>query len=165
MRKVYIIDGYNLLHSSPDLKRTLNAFGMDRARADLLGALSRFALRGGIDCIVVFDGGTSDTAPGVRVISSRSRSADDLIREHARIAGRSLVVVSSDLEIVSTARTNLATVIPSKRFAADLDLSPQRDEEPRGSARPNRIDELRETSEKPRASDDDLDEWRRLFGV
>jgi predicted RNA-binding protein with PIN domain len=165
MRKVYIIDGYNLLHASPDLKRTLGSFGMDRARADLLQALSRFALRGGIDCIVVFDGATSDTAPGVRVISSRSRSADDLIREHARSAGRSLVVVSSDLEIISTARTNLATIIPSKRFAAELDLSPQRDEAPRAGARPNRLDELRETSEKPKPSEDDLDEWRRLFGV
>lgn len=164
MRKVYIIDGYNLLHACPDLKRTLTSFGMDRARADLLGALSSFARREGVECIVVFDGVTSDTAPGVKVISSRSRSADDLIREHARSAGRSLVVVSSDLEIVSTARTNLATVVPSKRFAADLDLGSSAGEPQRGDARPHRLDEFYEKSEKPRESDD-IDEWRRLFGV
>lgn len=164
MRKVYIIDGYNLLHASPELKRTLKSFGMDRARVDLLAALSSFARREGVDCIAIFDGVTNDTAPGVRVISSRNRSADDLIREHARSAGRSLVVVSSDLEIVSTARTNLATIVPSKRFAADLDLNPSSAPTERGDVRPHRLDELREKSEKPTASDD-IDEWRRLFGV
>ncbi len=171
MKKIYLIDAYNVLHSSPDLKRTLNSFGIERARLDLLSAIAVFAEQRNIDCIVVFDGVVE---PGqgsarVRVVSSHGRSADDLIREQARLHGRALAVVSNDLEIIATARVNLAAIVPSKAFVAELNIgaharsaSPPSD----GSARPHRIAELRERSEKPGSvSDDDIDEWKRLFGA
>lgn len=168
--KLYIIDGYNVLHVSPELKRALNAFGMDRARADLLNGVAGFAERKNAECIVVFDGAAEmqRVSPLVRVVASGKRSADDLIREHARQHGRKLAVVSNDLEIIATARANMAEVVPSKAFAAQLSLAtgsrsaaPPSD----GSARPHRIAELRERSEKPGSlSDNDIDEWKRLFG-
>jgi predicted RNA-binding protein with PIN domain len=172
MTKTYIIDGYNVIHASPDLKRAVDAFGIDRARGDLLNAVAGFAERRNCDCIVVFDGvvGRERITPRVRVLSSRTRSADDIIREEARRQGKRLVVVSSDLEIIGTARANMAETIASREFAADLTLgtrstglaSPPRD----GSARPHRIAEQRERSEKPGGvSDDDVDEWKRLFGM
>jgi len=173
VKKTYIIDGYNLIHASSELRRASDAFGIDRARADLLNAVAAFAERRSCDCIVVFDGvvGKERISPRVRAVSSRTRSADEVIREQARQHGRKLIVVSSDLEIVGTARTNMAETIPSRAFASELALefaptggspAPPTD----GSARPHRIAELKERSEKPGAvSDDDIDEWKRLFGM
>lgn len=171
MEKTYIIDGYNVIHASPQLKRTLNATGAERARTELLNAIAGFAERNNAQCIVVFDGvvETGVITPRVRVVSSRERSADEIIRDRARTDGKRLSVVSSDLEIVQTARVNMANLIHSKAFAAQLTLgthsqglaTPPSD----GSARPHRIAELRECSEKPGGvSGDDIEEWKRLFG-
>lgn len=173
MTKTYIIDGYNLIHASADLKRTTEAFGIERARTDLVNALSDYVGRRKSKCTVVFDGVVPDGGgtARVRVISSRNRSADDLIREEARRYGKSLIVVSSDLEIVATAKVNLASVIGSKEFAVELGVITAAagsggGKPTDGSARPHRIEELRESSEKPGVvSDDDVNEWRKLFGA
>lgn len=169
--KLYLIDGYNVLHASPELKRVLAASGIERARTEMLNGVAGFAERKNVECIVVFDGvvGLDQVTPKVKVVSSHERTADDLIREHARREGKKLAVVTNDLEIIATARANMAEVVPSKAFAAELRTgthartpAPPTD----GSARPHRIAELRERSEKPRAlSDDDIDEWKKLFGA
>ena len=160
-----MVDGYNLLHASPELARTVTAFGMDRARADLLRAIGDYARRNGVDCTVVFDGvAAGSTPPGVRVLSSRGRSADDIIREEARRSGRRLVVVTDDLEIIATARVAQAAVIATRAFLEQLSFASTMID--RDALRPHRIDELRERSEKPnRVDDDDIDEWKKLFGV
>lgn len=164
MRKIYMIDGYNLLNASPELARTVRAFGMDRARTDMLRAIGDYALRNGCEVTVVFDGVASGTPPaGVRVVSSRQRPADDLIREESRRSGRRLVVVTDDLEIIATARTNQATVLSTSVFLEQLFFASTMVD--RDALRPHRIEELRERSEKPRMSDDDLDEFRRMFGA
>jgi predicted RNA-binding protein with PIN domain len=172
MHKTYLIDGYNLIHASDDLSRVNGSFGMERARVELLKALADFARRMDCECVVVFDGvaAMGSTPKGVRVLSSRGRSADEIIREQARAMGRKLAIVSDDLEIVGTARANMATVVGSKEFAARIDViapdsavSQARDAA--RAARPHRIDELRQRSEKPGfVSDDDIDEWKKLFG-
>ncbi|MDB5033175.1 MAG: hypothetical protein JWQ98_416 [Chlorobi bacterium] len=172
MNRIYVIDGYNVLHAATELKRTLDAFGIERARGDLMNAIATFAERKKCDCIVVFDGVVNEgnLSSRVRALSSHTRSADDIIREHARESGRNLVVVSSDLEIMGTARANMAMVVSSRDFASELTLgthskglaAPPRD----GSARPHRIAEIRERSEKPNAlSEDEVDEWKKLFGM
>jgi predicted RNA-binding protein with PIN domain len=169
MNRIYLIDGYNLLHACAPLKSTSESFGMERARAELVEALSGFAKRRGTQVVVVFDGVVHPpiSATGVRVLSSRNRSADDVIREQARILGKGIVVVSSDLEITDTARANLSAIVSSSQFASDLSFTsapPSSTTSSRVNARPHRLDELREPSEKPPA-DDDIDEWKRLFGV
>lgn len=144
--------------------------GLKRARWDLLHALGEFSERKGCDCIVVFDGVARGVGGfgRVRVLSSRNRSADAIIQEHSRKLGRNLVVVSSDLEILGTARANLSSVITSKEFAPQLDIQKTA---PAGKSAPPRIhpkhlDELRDRSEKPAAiSDHDIDEWKKLFGL
>ncbi|HVK39673.1 MAG TPA: NYN domain-containing protein [Candidatus Kapabacteria bacterium] len=165
MRKTYMIDGFNLLNASPELARTVTAFGMDRARTDMLRAIADFSRRGGCDCTVVFDGVAAGMQPaGVRVVSSRGRSADDLIRDEARRSGRRLVVVTDDLEIIATARTCMATVVATRAFLEQLSFASTMVD--REALRPHRIEELRERSEKPnRVDDDDIDEWKKLFGV
>ena len=165
MRKTYMIDGYNLLNASPELAATVRSFGMERARADMLRAVADFARRNGCDCTVVFDGVAAGSQPsGVRVVSSRGRSADDLIREEARRSGRRLVVVTDDLEIIATARAMQATVVPTRTYLEQLSFASTMVD--RDALRPHRIEELREPSEKPRSlDDDDIDEWKKLFGV
>jgi len=171
MNRSYLIDGYNVLHATPELKRTLQAAGIERARADLLNGVAGFAERRGVECIVIFDGvvDIGQVTPRVRVVSSGGRSADDIIREEARRQGRKLAVVSNDLEIIATARANMAEIIPSKAFAAELRTGTHAataDPFADGSARPHRIAELRERSEKPGSvSQDDIEEWKRLFGA
>jgi predicted RNA-binding protein with PIN domain len=165
MRKTYMIDGYNLLNASPELASTVRSFGMERARTDMLRAISDFAARNGCDCTVVFDGVAGGVQPaGVRVLSSRGRSADDIIREEARRSGRRLVVVTDDLEIIATARTCMATVVATRAFLEQLSFASTMVD--RAALRPHRIEELRERSEKPKGvDDDDIDEWKKLFGV
>jgi predicted RNA-binding protein with PIN domain len=170
MQKTYIIDGYNVIHAAPELKRVLNQSGIEQARGALLNAVAGFAEKKNCSCIVVFDGvvDAEHVTPRVRAVSSRDRSADDVIRDESRRNGKNLAVVSNDLAIIHTARVNMATVVPSKAFAAELTigthsrgLAPPQD----GSARPHRIAELKERSEKPGSvSGEDLDEWKRLFG-
>lgn len=165
MHKNYLIDGYNLIHASADLSRMAASFGMDRARMELISQLASFADRRNCQVTVVFDGTVNDGGAGrVRVLSSRTRTADAIIREQASSMGRGVVVVSSDLEIVGTARTNLSTVIKSSQFARELGTANTYDRS--AGARPHRVDELFERSEKPRSvDDDDIEEWKKLFGA
>lgn len=170
MRKHYIIDGYNVIHASPELRRISEAFGVDRVRTELLNGVREFAERRGCDCTIVFDGAANenDSRGRVRVISTRTRSADEVIRREARARGKDLVVVTSDLEIVSVARTNMAVVIPSAEFMLEIDLIPSNTDKPfdRRSISPRHIEEIREETEKPRdMSDDEMDEWKKLFGA
>lgn len=180
MEKTYLIDGYNVIHAAPQLKRTLRDSGIEQARANLLNAVAAFAERHKGRCIVVFDGVAESgvVSPRVEAVFSRDRSADDVIREHAMREramrdGSRLVVVSSDLEILATARANMAEIVQSKSFAAQLTLgthstglAPDPGPSAKAAARPHRIAEARERSEKPGAiSRDDLDEWKKLFGM
>jgi predicted RNA-binding protein with PIN domain len=171
MNRTYIIDGYNVLRASPDMDRTTAAFGIDRARTDLVNAIARFAMVNRCDCTIVFDGVLDrvPSAPRVKVISSRGRSADDVIREIVRTpAGRRSTIVSSDQEIVHTARVNSARVLGSREFLDNLsfDLGDDSASATASDARPHRIAELRERSEKPPTPEsDDIEEWKRLFGV
>jgi predicted RNA-binding protein with PIN domain len=173
MHKTYLIDGYNLIYASSDLRSVSESFGMERARIELLKALSEFSSRMSCECVVVFDGvaGMGSAPKGVRVLSSGGRSADELIREQSRALGRRVAIVSDDLEIIGTARANMSAAISAKEFATRIDvIAPNSDadrarREARDAARPHRIQEFRERGEKPNSLDDDeIDEWKKLFG-
>ncbi|MBC8146070.1 MAG: NYN domain-containing protein, partial [bacterium] len=113
-------------------------------------------------CTVVFDGVVGGGVPsGVRVISSRGRSADDLIRDEARRSGRNLTVVTDDIAIIASARTMQAKHISTSTFLEQLSFaSTAIDHE---QLRPHRINEILERSEKPNVDDDELDEFRKMF--
>ncbi|MBS1913369.1 MAG: NYN domain-containing protein [Bacteroidetes bacterium] len=168
MQKTYLIDGYNVIHASPVFRRLFNNTGHEAARAALVNAVATFAERNNSRCTIIFDGAAEagQVTPNVNVVASNGRSADDLIRDAARREGRRLAVVSSDMEIVATARANMAEIVHAKAFVAQLTVGThtQPASAPGAAARPHRIAELRERSEKPGAiSRDDLDEWKRLF--
>lgn len=168
-----IVDGYNVMHAIARLRERIDRGEMDQGRGELIDALAVMAGRRNAHVIVVFDG---VVPPGVgtarvRVVSSRTRSADEIIREEARRHGRRLTVVSADREIADTARACMAAVWSPAQMEGELQLqhsssTPQRRTPGDVSMRPHRLEELRERSEKPgEVDDDDIDEWKKLFGA
>lgn len=171
VERAIVIDGYNLILRSPafrpDDRRDLRA-----ARDKLVNLLSWAVGRGEIEFVVVFDGaesafGTPGTTRSGRVTVRFSRppqNADGLIRELVEDyteRGRTVTVVTADLEVAAHARACGATVALSDLFAASL--FPERvremvEEKRAGSS------SAAEPSEKPLGfSKKQLQEWSRLF--
>lgn len=157
--RLIIVDGYNLILRSPDLKpgpeRTLR-----ESREKLLNLLSWAVGAGDARFIVVFDGeqgvSSEPSRGGGRVEVRWSKppaQADDVIR--ALVEERSegddrLTVVTSDLEVARHARAMGADVALADLFVASI-LGPGR----AGAE---------ERAEKPAGlSKRDLEEWAELF--
>ena len=151
-----VVDGYNLIHRSPDLRpgpeRTL-----EESRDKLVNLLSWAVGAGDARFIVVFDGAEghdSSTTSSARVEVRWSRppaKADDVIRhlveDQVERVDR-LTVVTADLEVARHARAMGANVALSDLFVASV-LGPER---------------VREAGEKPGTlSRNELEEWARMF--
>ena len=117
-----VVDGYNVTKTGyPEL--TLSA-----QRDRLAAALAALAARTGAEVTVVFDGAAVVAMPpaasrGVRVLfSDPGVLADDVIRSivAAEPAGRPLVVVTSDREVVDSVRRHGAHPVPSTVLLARL---------------------------------------------
>jgi predicted RNA-binding protein with PIN domain len=151
-----VVDGYNLIHRSPDLRpgpeRTL-----EEARAKLVNLLSWTVGSGEASLLVVFDGaeGVARRTSGSARVEVRFAKpplrADDLIRRivEERVAeGERLTVVTSDLEVARHARAMGAGVSLSDLFLASL-LGPGR---------------VAPADEKPGTlTKQELQEWAELF--
>lgn len=107
------MDGYNVIHAWPSLKRLIAAASLEDARDKLVERLSILGMVSGADVTVVFDAhhanslsNTLDTIEGVHVIyTRRGRSADHVIERIAYEASESNDVI---------------TVATSDRFQRDL---------------------------------------------
>ncbi|MCF8032793.1 MAG: NYN domain-containing protein [Desulfarculaceae bacterium] len=118
-----VIDGYNLIHTVPEL-----AFASDRGqgREALIEALRLYRKKRSHKISVVFDGGLEpggkDTrAAGVPVkFSGVGRSADDVIAAIAAQDGGGLTVVTSDRELAGRCRVHGAVVLSSEEFGDRL---------------------------------------------
>ena len=108
-----IVDGYNVVHAWPSLKRLLSSASLEDARDELVRRLSVYGMVSGEDVTVVFDAhhskamsNSEDSIEGVRVIfTRRGHSADHSIERLAYLA---------------TERGEVITVATSDRFQADL---------------------------------------------
>ncbi|MFA6455995.1 MAG: NYN domain-containing protein [Bacteroidota bacterium] len=150
-----IIDGYNLIHAIPTLKKTL-LHDAATAREILIHSVSLLTHKNKFRSTIVFDGmRTDDTLPHpthapVHILFSYPLSADEKIKhmiEQSR--NRSLlVIVSSDREILHFAKACSCLTHTSKHFShllAEID------------------DTITEKSESP-LSPAQIDEWLRIFG-
>jgi predicted RNA-binding protein with PIN domain len=108
-----VVDGYNVIHAWPQLKRLLGEASLEAARDKLIERLSVFGLVAGAEVTVVFDAhhsnartSTEEMVEGVHVLFTRKgHSADHAIE---RIAyGASQV-------------GDVITVATSDRFQGDL---------------------------------------------
>jgi predicted RNA-binding protein with PIN domain len=102
-----IVDGYNVIHAWPELKRLLSGASLEAARDRLIERLSVFGMVVGADVTVVFDAhhstartNSEEMVDGVRVLFTRKgHSADHVIERmayEASQAGDILTVATSD---------------------------------------------------------------------
>jgi predicted RNA-binding protein with PIN domain len=97
--RLYLIDGYNLLHQIPEL--TQETLDLEGRREHLINRLISMTAGRGNKITVVFDGprstGSSEQRPGLKVIFA-APSADHYMRYviAANTDRRDLVIVSSD---------------------------------------------------------------------
>ncbi len=136
-----IIDGYNLIRQSPEL-RHLDARDLEAGRQALLERLAAYRLRRpGHRLTVVFDGWqtggpleTRDFHRGVRVIySRRGERADEVIKRLLAQEGSRALVVSSDRELQECARRVRAAWVSSVEFDFLSNLAAAREpQEPEG---------------------------------
>jgi uncharacterized protein len=116
-----IIDGYNLLGA-------VSSTRTEMARESLLRDLAAYRHRKGHAITVVFDGWQQgqpvegrEYRTGVQVIySKRGEKADQVIQRLARDYGSDCAVVSSDHEIIATAKAHGAVVMKAQEFLARL---------------------------------------------
>jgi predicted RNA-binding protein with PIN domain len=119
---VVLVDGYNVA------KLAWPSRSLEAQRDRLLDALENVARRFGSDVTVVFDGASVVGAHASRrrlvrvVYSPEGVIADDVIRDEVRRlpAGRSVVVVTNDTEIVADVKSLGANVVPSNALIAVL---------------------------------------------
>jgi predicted RNA-binding protein with PIN domain len=102
-----LVDGYNVIHAWPELKRLMTAASLEAARDRLVERLSVFGMVVGADVTVVFDAhhstartNSEEMVDGVRVIFTRKgHSADHIIERmayDATQAGDVITVATSD---------------------------------------------------------------------
>ena len=106
--RALIVDGYNVIHAWPDLKRALAEGGLEHARNRLTHTLAEYAAQSGTQVTVVYDahrkrdGNQEDVVDGVTVrFGSSDASADHVIERLAYEAARGgrgadVVVATSD---------------------------------------------------------------------
>lgn len=119
-----LIDGYNVIHAIPSLKKTM-LHDAQSARELLIHATAQLTLKKNFRSTIIFDGMEPSTpakrsmhAP-VHVIYSSPLSADAKIRhmiEHSKNRA-SLIIISSDREIVSYAKNYSCQTHTAKYFA------------------------------------------------
>ncbi|HEV1992033.1 MAG TPA: NYN domain-containing protein [Candidatus Dormibacteraeota bacterium] len=102
-----IVDGYNVVHAWPQLKRLLGDASLEAARDKLVERLSVFGMVAGVDVTVVFDAhhsaartNSEELIEGVHVLFTRKgHSADHVIERIAYDAsqcGDAITVATSD---------------------------------------------------------------------
>lgn len=151
----YIIDGYNVIHAIPSLKRTM-VQDAQSARELLIHSVSQLTLQKKMRSTLVFDGesprmtGNQSVHAPVHVIYSFPLSADAKIKsmiEHSKYRSQ-LVIISSDREIMEFAKVCSCQTHTSKYFANLLS----------GSS-----DDITEKSDNP-LTPSQIDEWLKIFG-
>lgn len=121
-----IVDGYNLLAGAGSFSGHL-----DSARETLVHDLAAYRHRKNYFITVVFDGWQQgrpseqrEHRAGVQVIySRRGERADQVIQRLAREYGAECAVVTSDHEIVNTAKAHGAFTMGAQEFAGKLRMS------------------------------------------
>jgi predicted RNA-binding protein with PIN domain len=143
----YWLDGNNLIGLSAAAARN------DRqTRQAFLELLSGYARARGGSFTVFFDGDDSDRGMpprGIRVRYSAPRSCDDAILAAAAGAATpgEIIVVTSDLGLVSRCRSIGVQTMDWRQFTAKMNRTPQK------------------RSGLPQEKKIDLDDWSRYFGL
>ncbi len=130
-----IIDGYNLIRRSTILSR-IEAGNFERGRSELIRKLAVYRQTKNHFITVVFDAAQSDNMSierdrlnGINILySEMGQTADDVIIHLARKLKNQAIVISSDNEIIRSARSAGCGVMGSDEFLRILNQGkPMRD--------------------------------------
>jgi len=151
----YIVDGYNVIHAIPSLKKLLAHDGF-QAREQLAFLVSRLTFRKKFRCTIVFDGAKPhehhppQSHSPLHIVFSSPLSADAKIKSMIEASkNRSLlVIISSDREILGYAKVCSCSTYTSKYFSNLLFDEPDKGEEKDSTA----------------LSKVQVDEWLKIFG-
>jgi predicted RNA-binding protein with PIN domain len=150
----YMIDGHNLIGQLPDI-----SLDDPNDEALLVQKLIGFCARTGKQCLVVFDyglpGGSSRMGTrAVQVVFASGRSSADRVmmeRINKIPDPTGWVVVSSDNDVLATARKRRMATLHSEEFAALMQKPPKPKVDAGEAADVN-------------LSEQEVDEWLDLFG-
>ncbi len=155
MQQHYIIDGYNVIHAIPSLKKTLLHDAVS-ARELLIHSVGQLTHTKKFRSTIVFDGTAPQSTPKqsahapVHVLFSFPLTADAKMKqmiEHSK--NRTLlVIITSDREILNFAKVCSCQTHPSTHFANLLSGA---------------NDTVTEKSDAP-LSKSQIDEWLKIFG-
>jgi len=118
-----LIDGYNLIRQSIDLRR-FERQSLEAGREALIAWLAEYRARKGHEITIVFDGWESgqpreerDYSSGIHIIySARGVKADDVLKRIAASTDEEILVVSSDREVISFAVRKSRATLSSPEF-------------------------------------------------
>ncbi len=151
-----IIDGYNLIRQSDELRR-YERLSLEEARKALIRDLSLYKQRKGHKVTVVFDGWVGgpveeerDRLLGMDIIySRRGEKADEVIKRISQKSAEEIVVVTSDRDIADFVNRRRGTAISSHEFVRLLE-----------KAKTSAIEETSNVAERFAEEDDDATEKR-----
>lgn len=124
MQPVYIIDGYNMLHAVPELRRLLEQ-DLETARKRLESYLQRYLGIKKVKITLVYDGQWQSSQLGaparglLQVLFSKSpQTADDLIKKliEKHTPAKNITVITRDADIVNFAKARRVRVIEPFNF-------------------------------------------------
>ena len=123
------VDGYNLIRQVDQFSSQERRAGLEAGRNALIRALAGYRSETGHRIVLVFDGDDGIQGPnavqkeGMRLVFSRPpQTADDVIMAYLkhRHGKKSLLVVSSDREILREAKRHKISAMKSDVFSAEL---------------------------------------------
>ena len=123
-----IIDGYNLLHVSPELSVRREEL-LENARNRLIEKLSRYKSQKNVSVAIVFDGWkggmptqSQEKLKGIKIIYSKlGEKADEVIKRIIADSSEEVVVVSSDREIRDFAEKHNTVSVSSSEFEKKIE--------------------------------------------
>jgi len=158
---VIIVDGYNIIHGIPGLRRYLDV-SLERARDELIALVKAYQLNKKVNVTLVFDGQPSqlsatESRGRFKVMFSKSPGTADevierIVRRHAH--PRSTTVVTDDAELARFVRSYQAQVWSTDEFYTMLTKR-------RRCAKKNGIYDKFENE----MTEEELAEWMQLFGT
>ena len=123
-----IIDGYNLLHVSPELSVRREEL-LENARNRLIEKLSRYKSQKNVSVAIVFDGWkggmptqNQEIIKGIKIIYSKlGEKADEVIKHIIANSSEEVIVVSSDREIRDFAEKHNTVSVSSSEFEKKIE--------------------------------------------
>jgi len=125
-----IIDGYNLLHASPNMSVRREEL-LENARNRLIEKLSNYKRQKNVSISIIFDGWKNgmpiqnqELSRGIKIIYSKlGEKADDVIKRLIANSSEEIVVVSSDREIRDFAEKHSTVSLSSSEFEKKVEIA------------------------------------------